>query len=234
MPPKKAKTQTIEPRQIGTRAKNKFAHPGQVTKSTVPRRTSAEVQQERDAKAQAKADREESKRRSINRAAEFEHTDMANEDLLNATPRPPFTPKPWPPRNTKLVPVAESNELDFDDNKSLSPAPSSETESDSQPSLTESDSDDPIPPGPPAKKQKIQATQKATGSGKAAGSERGRKVMKVDEKVASEEENWQTRTPMPKKVKAKVRDEIEFAAKKMENEVKGDNLKYRDMVSPYV
>jgi len=221
MPPKKS----VEPRQIGTRASNKLAHPGQVTKTGVPRRTSAEVQHEREAKAKAKADREKAKKQGIIRAAEFEHADMANEDIVNATPRPPFTPKPWPPpRNKKkLVPVAESNEVDEPDfdNTSLSPAPSdsSVTESESE-SVTESESDDPTPP---TKKQKIQATQKVGGSGKVPGSEKGRKV---DKKVvvASEEEH---RTSMPKKVKAKVRDEIDFAAKKMEKKKE----KYRDIVS---
>ena len=64
-------------------------------------------------------------------------------------------------------------------------------------------------------------------SKKVADSERGKKVG-GDEKVvvASDEEQ----TPKPKKVKAKVHDEIDFATKKMENEVKGDE--YGNMVSP--
>jgi hypothetical protein len=105
------KSQAV-PRSIGTRASNKSVHPGNVFKPSVPRRTSAEVQQEREAKAKAKADREEAKQRSIVRAAEFEHADMANEDLVDATPRPPFTPKPWPPsrnkKKAKVIPVTES------------------------------------------------------------------------------------------------------------------------------
>ena len=233
MPPKKS--QAVQPCPIGTRASNKLAHPGEAIKSSVPHRSSAEVRQAREAKAKAKANREEAKKQAITRAAEFEHTDMANEDMANATPRLPFTPKPWPPpRNkkkaTKPVPATVSNEddkADFD-NESLSSAPSSVTEDESE-SLTESDSDD---PAPPAKKQKMQATQNVRGSGIVADSERGGKV---DKKASSEDETWLTRTPMPKKKstsKPKVRDEIDLAAKKMGNEVKGD--KYRDMapVSP--
>ena len=87
---------TAPQRQIGTRASNKTAHPGNADKSH-GRRSSAEVQKERTAKAQAKAAREEAKQNSINRTAEFELADIAEEGLADATPRPPFTPKQWPP-----------------------------------------------------------------------------------------------------------------------------------------
>jgi hypothetical protein len=53
---------------------------------TKPRRTTNEVQAERAAKAQAKADSEEAKKQPIIRAAEFEHADRANEDFPDATP----------------------------------------------------------------------------------------------------------------------------------------------------
>ena len=101
------------PRPIETRASNKLAHPGNVEKSSKPRRTSAEVQKEREAKAKAKADREAAKRKAILCAAEFELADMANEDMVDATPRPSFTPKPRPflrnQKEAKLVPIAESS-----------------------------------------------------------------------------------------------------------------------------
>ena len=122
MPSQKSKA--IQPRQIGTRASNKLAHPGQVTKTST-RRTSAEVQQEREAKAKAKADCEDAKQQSIICAAEFERAEIANEDMVNATPRPPFTPKPWPPaRNKKKAgKVVESSDVEMDqlDASSLSP-----------------------------------------------------------------------------------------------------------------
>ena len=54
-------SQTVPQRQIETWATNKFTHPGNIFKPTVPRQTSAQVQEERDAKAQAKADCEEAK-----------------------------------------------------------------------------------------------------------------------------------------------------------------------------
>jgi hypothetical protein len=53
--------QTVPPRQMETRASNKFAHPGNIIKAAVPRQTSAQVQEERDAKAQADEDCEEAK-----------------------------------------------------------------------------------------------------------------------------------------------------------------------------
>lgn len=224
MPSKK--TQAKQPSPIGTRASNKLAHPGHVTKTGASRRTSAEVQQERDAKAKAKTDREEAKKLSIIRAAEFERAEMANEETVDATPRPPFTPKSWPRNKKKASKLVKSSDVEMGppDASSLSPI-ESVTEDESvakDDSLTESESDVPIPP---AKKQKFQATSTVGGSGKVTHSER--KVGK-DKKIVVTTEEEQTSTP--KKVKAKVRDEINFAAKKMENEDKED--KYHDMVSP--
>jgi hypothetical protein len=239
------KSQAVS-RQIGTRATNKLAHPGNVVKPTVTRRTSAEVQQEREAKAKAKADHEDKETRSILRAAEFEHADMANEAMVDATPRPPFTPKPWPPKKKakqpKLVPIAESSENQIGDDDLETPlAPvscdslSSVTEDESfllvtndESSVTEDESEIEYA-APPTKKQKVteKATRAVGASTKVA--ERGRKVG-MDEKVvaASDEQPL----PKPKKGKAKgkanVREEIKFVAKKMENEIKGD--KYGDMM----
>ncbi|KAM6503850.1 hypothetical protein JOM56_000793 [Amanita muscaria] len=236
-----AASQPPPPRQIETRARNKLAHPGNVLKSAVPRRTSDEVQDERDAKAKAKADREAAKRKSILRTAEFEQADIANEDIVDATPRPPFTPKPWPPRahnhkSTSLGPITESSDVEMGDDidrESFAPAPSeqSTTENDSDSAI---ESDDRTPPakkqkaqgaekikagakqasGKAAEKKKTQATEKATGNAAA----KAAKKMEVDrdEEIvpASDEE-----TPKPKK--AKVRDEINIAAKKIvETEVR--------------
>ena len=155
MPSQKSKA--IQPRQIGTHASNKLAHPGQVVKTST-RQTSAD-QQKRKAKAKAKADCEDVKQQSIIRAAEFERAEMANEDMINATPRPSFTPKPWLPYSVKKK-VVESSDVKMDqlDASSLSPV----NEDDS---VTESDSDNPTPP-PPTKKQKVQAVPTVRGSGK--------------------------------------------------------------------
>jgi hypothetical protein len=82
-------------RQMETQATNKTAHPGDVVKATTKQcRTTAEVEEERRAKAQAKLDLEVAKQLHIICAAEFEHADMANADRLDATPHPVFIPKP--------------------------------------------------------------------------------------------------------------------------------------------
>lgn len=271
------------PPPIGTRASNKFAHPGKLIKTSTPRRTSAEVQQEREAKAKAKSDREEAKRKSIVRTAEFEQADMANEDFVNATPRPPFTPKQRPaPRNQKKAkfdPIAESPDVeiggeDADSDKTPAASEDSVTEDESEDdsvtedesvvedeSVTEDESvvEDELTAGdesapesedaaPPAKKKKVEVAKKATstatntkkaGTGKATkkasagkatkttSAGKGKKVDRPaeDEQVVIIDEE---QTPKPKKVKVKVRDEIDSAAKKMENEAKGN--KYGDMV----
>ena len=95
--PRKSKS---SPRQIGTWATNKFAHPGKIVKPSAPCRTLAEVNQDHEAKAQAKADHEAAKKKSIAHAAQFEQSYMADEDMADATPRPHFTPKP-PPCNKR-------------------------------------------------------------------------------------------------------------------------------------
>jgi hypothetical protein len=154
---------------------------------------------------------------------------MANEDSVDATPRPPFTPKQWPPsrksKSTKHVPVKESSEdvdMDVSDNASFAPAPAGES-ADSElaigsDSATESDS-----PAPPTKKQKVHDTGAST---KVA--EKRRKVDKDEEIVAAPQadDDGEVQTPKPKKMK--MRDEINFAAKKIEEDKKGN--KYGGMV----
>lgn len=151
-------SQTTTPRrQIATRASNKAAHPGYPDRSK-GRRTPAEVQQERTAKAGAKAAREKAREASINRTADFEVNDIVNEGLADATPRPPFTPKP--PRNRthsdELTPLPlrakDSHEVSNDsDEEGSSEAsfvpPGSEMTIDSSESAVES------PPSPPPKKK---------------------------------------------------------------------------------
>ena len=74
-----------------TRVGNKTAHPGNLIKST--HWTKAEIEEERIGKAQAIAARTEAKGQHINRTAAFEHADMVNEDIVDATPHPLFAPK---------------------------------------------------------------------------------------------------------------------------------------------
>ena len=104
-----------------TRVGNKTAHPGNLIKSTC--RTKAEIEQERIAKAQAIAARTEAKQQCINRTAAFEHADMANEDVVDATPRPLFAPKRLAStRNSTPTDLAMSGVEILEDSKSDSSA----------------------------------------------------------------------------------------------------------------
>jgi hypothetical protein len=103
---------------LGTRASNKFVHPG---KPIAPKlhQTKGEVEAEHAAKDQAKADCKEAKKQSIIHAAEFEHADRADEVLVDATPCPPFTPKIWPPLHNKNkanpIPAVDISDVEMSD-----------------------------------------------------------------------------------------------------------------------
>ena len=183
-----------------------MTHPENVSKPA-PCRSSAEVQQEREEKAKAKVDCDTAKKKGIIWAAEFEKADMANEDIIDATSCPPFTPKPWPPcRNKKgatadLVPIAEL-EVDTDTNDPAPAAPELVTGD-------ELESDD-TTLGPPTKKQKTLVKEKATAAMRTAGT--NEKVAawggkKASKDLAADEEGM----PKPKKVKPKLHDEINLA-----------------------
>ena len=107
-------TITIPQCQMETHTGNKKMHPGNVIKPA-QHHTTAEVQEEHRAKAQAQAAHAEAKQQSINHTAEFGHADMANEDTVDATPCPPFTPKQWPPvhnrKKSTLVPIEETSDV---------------------------------------------------------------------------------------------------------------------------
>jgi hypothetical protein len=75
-----------------TRSSNASKRPGLAAKST-PHRTSAEVKAEARAKAAAKAAKKQAKQDQIEHVAGFETEAIANEDLMDATPRPNFAPK---------------------------------------------------------------------------------------------------------------------------------------------
>ena len=81
-----------------------------------PHQTIAEVHQEHVVKAQAKAAKEEAKQQSINHVAEFKHADMANEDIVDTMPHPPFTPKLWQTsssqKNTCLTSPTETSDFE--------------------------------------------------------------------------------------------------------------------------
>lgn len=112
------------------------------------------------------------------------------------------------------------------ENAPVEPVPAEESVTESE-SATESDS-----PAPPAKKQKVHDTAKARGT---AGTGTSTKVTEMKRKAADEKivaasddnDDDVEQTPKPKKMK--VRDEINFAARKIEEDkVKGD--KYGGMV----
>jgi hypothetical protein len=148
-----------------TRASNKLAHPGEPV-TPKPHRTKDEVKAEHAAKAQAKADCKEAKKQSIICAAEFEHSDQADEDFIDATPCPPFTPKPWPPLCNKnkanLIPVVEISddetsddvEMSDVDNASFIPPCSKKSISDDDSLAVESDNP------PPSKSSMTQKQEK--------------------------------------------------------------------------
>ena len=185
----------------------------------------AEVQQEHEEKAKAKVDCDTAKKKGIICAAEFKKAYMANEDITDATPRPPFTPKPWPPCHNKkgstanvvpmMNPIAELR-VDTDNNDPAPAAPELVTEDEPESNDTTL--------GPPTKKQKTLVKEKATqtvGTNEKVAVWGGNKASK---NLAADEEGM----PKPKKVKPKLHNEINLAAKEMENEVKGN--KYGDMV----
>ena len=169
--------------------------------------TTAEVQEERAAKAQAKATHEDARLQSINHTAEFEHADMANEDLVDATPCPPFTPKPWPrphkQASSDLTALTETSNVDLSDNfkKASFTLPTSKCSVTTDESAIDSDM-----PTPVTKKLKVEpkkAVAKMAGKKKAI-------AKKADKKPH-------------------MRDEINVAARKIgENESQGN--KYANMM----
>jgi hypothetical protein len=218
MPPKSKPT--AAPSQIKTRSKNKHAHPG-IPDRAPPRRTSVEVENERAAKAQAQAAQHEENRRYIRRAAAFEDTDLANEDTVDASPRPYFTPKPCPPpRNRKkasLCPVAEvSDDSNDKDTLSFKPLCSASGES-----ATEEESGAESDPPPPAKKLKAQTTGKAIP--KVGRATHTKKTGKAEEMVPASNEaiapaSGEETPRKPNKTKSKMRDRIDEERKKIEED----------------
>ncbi|KAH9038774.1 hypothetical protein EDB85DRAFT_2141661 [Lactarius pseudohatsudake] len=207
------------PRRMSTRAGNKLAHPGNIVKAA-PRRTTADVQRDKTAKAQAKKARQEERQQNINNLAEFEHADMVNEGV-DATPRPLAlsTPKPLPPlrdhRRISHRRIADSSDGEALDNPVETPSCSekSATKDDSSSDSESADEDDDDPP--PAKKLKAQTTRKATAAAgeKAVGEEPTGKKNKT---VVPASTDKAPRKPKKKvKVVVKVRDEIKVAGEKI-------------------
>jgi len=169
-----------------------------------------EVQQERKAKAKAKAAQQEAEQQSIKHAANFKHAEMANEDIVDATPCPVFTPKPQPAsnkhKNTHLTLIAEtSNDEIFDGFDATLFVPS-------YPKKLVSNNDSGIKsdgPLPPAKKLQVEKTGKAvtTAKAKPVSGKVAEKRKKVDDdanEVVPDSEEEKPQEAKPGKVKVKV------------------------------
>jgi len=217
MPPKPS----VAPSRVQTRSKNKDTHPGNADRAP-PRRTSVEVENDRARKAQAEAARQEEKLRKIRHTAEFEHADIAHEDVVDATPRPCFTPKPTRNSNkASLRPVAEVSDDCSDESNSLSYQPLCSEKSDNEEeSAVEGDLQ------PPTKRLKAQTTgrakpkvgTRAKKSRKAA--PRAEEMEPASNDAASDEE-----TPVkPKKPKPKMRDMVDIEMEKIEDRKKGGDM----------
>ncbi len=214
---------TLSQSPIKTQSKNKDTHPG-IPDWALPHWSSVEVENEHMVKAQAKAAEKEEWKGKIRQAAEFHYTDLANENMFDATPCPSVAPKLWPPpRNRKqanLVPVAEvsGNSDDDNDMDTLSLKLTNSKESTTKEELAAE-----IDPRPPAKRLKAQTTEKDILKVHCAApaKKKWKAALCAEEMVpalnevvalASDEELSQN----PKKNKFKVWDEINVATKKFE------------------
>jgi hypothetical protein len=199
------------------------------------RKTKAEAQQERDAKAQAKAARAEARQQSINRAAEFERIDIANEDGVDATPRPIFTPKQrLLSRNQLQVdsPFTTFTDTDIEESDGLHdetpPMPGSDGLVNADDSAVESDGP-PTPVGKGKGKQMAPAARADMKNLQVELGNRKRRVDDVGDDVPPGSDEEQPQEPKPKRVKKKMREEINIATTKILEKEKEGN-KYANMV----
>ncbi|KAH9010534.1 hypothetical protein EDB85DRAFT_2161179 [Lactarius pseudohatsudake] len=216
------------------------------------------------AKAKAKEARKVAKQQGINRAAQFEHACLANEDLVDATPRPLFTPKRRHNQiQSDLTPISKTSDSDShgdsnnngdsdshgdndrdsdndsdpdsdsessDDNEKSAFKPLASEPSDMGDNSTQAvESDVPPPPGKKLKgaHKKAVVTRAAT----KATSRKNKRANKLIAKSAGSDAE-PPQEPKPKKIKVRIRDEINVAAKKMEDQAedKSQGNKYADMV----
>lgn len=150
----------VTPRR--TRASNANKRPGAIV-APKPRQPAGTAKAQREAKASKKIADAEAREASIARVADFENRDMMREDMVDATPRPAFSPtglsstgsqEEYEVIDTQKAYVS-SSELDASDHlqhdkKTYQPANDSPTEDDT---ATEDDSP-PSPPPPPKRPSK--------------------------------------------------------------------------------
>jgi hypothetical protein len=210
---------SVPQRQMNTRVKNKTAHPGFPDKAKTCQ-SSAEVQQECMAKAQAKAAREKAKQNSVQRTAKFKLAALV-EDSVDTTPCPLFTPKQmsqsWNQAYSSLTPIpATSNVETSDFNRALfEPAKSESLAENDTESAAESD-----PPAPLPKKLKSHSTRKATAATTKATKRRKKPVDESEDEAMASRNAEPCRVPNAKKTR--VRDEIDVAAKKIREDKYGN------------
>lgn len=136
---------------------------------------------------------------------------MANEDVVDTTPRPPFTPKPWPlpcNRKSNLIPMEGTSDVedvemtDESDHCSFVPAGSkrSATQDDSGDESTELAS--------PVKNRKAERNNTAKVTMVAA---KSKAKMAGKKKVESDIEILDDAAPVPNKVKPRVREAIDLS-----------------------
>jgi hypothetical protein len=221
--------QTPAPRcQMQTRASNKAAHPGYADRVKA-HRTPAEAQKEHTAKAQAKAAREETRQNSINCTAEFKVADIAEEGLVDVTPRPHVTPKtPRNPTHSDLPSLALS--LMSNDDMTDDPDRASSVPPRSERTVSADPVEDSMPTPSPKTRSMGKGALKVAGTAKSGGGKvidnsdpdvdsGGKQVENSEKEVNSEAPSNAEPLQVPKRKKAEkkaIRDEINIAAKNIE------------------
>lgn len=209
-------------RQMATRAKNKITHPGNVVKAGARnRRTTAEVEEERKAKAATKANLEAAKQRRIIRTAQFERDDMVRADALDATPRPVATLKPQGQVQNSPTPPNSASDIEMTDGCNFDNAefnlPSAD-DSATECATIDSANDSLVESGAP-KRSNVRPTKKAA-KWLAQNESKGQQLEMV---IDSEVDQRQQSKPKKGKGKAKVREEINIALKKMDRDPAREN-----------
>ncbi|KAN0131106.1 hypothetical protein V8E53_011107 [Lactarius tabidus] len=191
---------------MNTRVKNKTAHPGFPDKAKTCQ-SSAEVQQECMAKAQAKAAREKAKQNSVQRTAKFKLAALVEDSMSQS----------WNQAYSSLTPIpATSNVETSDFNRALfEPAKSESLAENDTESAAESD-----PPAPLPKKLKSHSTRKATAATTKATKRRKKPVDESEDEAMASRNAEPCRVPNAKKTR--VRDEIDVAAKKIREDKYGN------------
>jgi hypothetical protein len=178
-----------------TRAGNKSSHPGDILKPS-KRRTAAEIEAERVAKAQAKEGRELAKKQGIERTAQFEREDLVMEDKIDTSPRSASKRKASSQTNIEVDDTDDTDDTDTDDESSPINVEDSSAESD---------------PPRPVKKAKASSTKK----GKAKAASKKATEGTKGKLVASDTEQPEDSKPKKKSLREEINLTKEAQAKKL-------------------